>query len=321
VISSMEPHVDRFIRFLAVEKGLSENYQLSVRRCLEAFADWLRREKKVTDPAAVAVEHFTAYLARRRRDGLAPASQRFHLVALKIFFRHLAARGVIEKDLSERIDAPRLEQNLPETLGEPDVTMQLPEPQVLPATGVFDYKYIEVDPGLTEDAWVRAVAVTPTNLQVMHHALVFMRYPKSHRHLRYDPRGGLSGYFAAYLPGSPPPAYPEQTGQFVPAGATFVFQLHYNATGREEEDQTEMGLYFYDEPPAKELRIRAASNRWFEIPPHSNDYTLRTRYPFAQDVTLVAMSPHMHYRGSHMRFALDRPGAGRRVVPRCSPAR
>ncbi len=194
------------------------------------------------------------------------------------------------------------------TLGEPDVTMQLPEPQVLPATGVFDYEYVEVDPGLTEDAWLRAVEVKPTNLQVVHHALVFMRYPKSHRHLRYDPRGGLSGYFAAYLPGAPPPAYPEGTGQFVPAGATFVFQMHYNATGREEVDQTEMGLYFYDEPPAKELRIRAASNRWFEIPPNSNDYTLRTRYPFPQDVTLLAMSPHMHYRGSHMRFALDRPG-------------
>ena len=38
----METAIDRFIRHLAVEKGLSENYQLSVRRSLEAFASWVK---------------------------------------------------------------------------------------------------------------------------------------------------------------------------------------------------------------------------------------------------------------------------------------
>ena len=34
----MQTHLERFIRFLAAEKGLSTAYQLSVRQTLEEFA-------------------------------------------------------------------------------------------------------------------------------------------------------------------------------------------------------------------------------------------------------------------------------------------
>ena len=45
----METAIDRFIRHLAVEKGLSENYQLSVRRSLEAFAAWVENGEYPAD--------------------------------------------------------------------------------------------------------------------------------------------------------------------------------------------------------------------------------------------------------------------------------
>jgi len=209
VISSMEPHVDRFIRFLAVEKGLSENYQLSVRRCLEAFADWLRREKKVTDPAAVAVEHFTAYLARRRRDGLAPASQRFHLVALKIFFRHLAARGVIEKDLSERIDAPRLEQNLPETLGEPDVRRLLESIDDARPLARRDRAMLE----LLYSSGLRVSELTRARLEDLHLDDGAIRVTGKGNKTRLVPVGGAAREaLTAYLDGERPGLVKRRTG-------------------------------------------------------------------------------------------------------------
>lgn len=122
----MESAIDRFIRHLAVEKGLSDNYQLSVRRCLEAFADWLKSEKGLDDPVAVRLEHLTDYLAQRRLvDRLAASSARFHLIALKIFFRHLAAEAQIPSDPAEPIDAPKVDRHLPETLNQPDVARLL----------------------------------------------------------------------------------------------------------------------------------------------------------------------------------------------------
>ncbi len=122
----METEIDRFIRHLAVEKGLSDNYQLSVRRSLEAFASWLRKERGIEEVVAVETDHLTDYLARRRlRDRLAASSARIHLIALKIFFRHLAAKGAISRDPAEPIDAPKLERLLPGTLNEPTVASLL----------------------------------------------------------------------------------------------------------------------------------------------------------------------------------------------------
>jgi integrase/recombinase XerD len=122
----METAIDRFIRHLAVEKGLSENYQLSVRRSLEAFAAWLEKEHRLTDPAAVQLRHLTDYLAHRRlKDRLAASSARVELIALKIFFRHLAGKGLVDVDPAEPIDPPRLEKYLPDTLNEPSVARLL----------------------------------------------------------------------------------------------------------------------------------------------------------------------------------------------------
>lgn len=120
----MEQPIDQFILFLATERGLSVNYQLSVRRSLESFAAW--HEKSCDNPgnsdiSTVELKHLTDYLAHRKQQGLSVGSQRLEMVALKIFFRHLASRALLPFDPAEKMDAPRLEQRLPETLNEIEV--------------------------------------------------------------------------------------------------------------------------------------------------------------------------------------------------------
>lgn len=118
----METQIDRFIRHLAVEKGLSENYQISVRRSLESLAAWLHAKHGIREAGAIETAHLTEYLAHRRlQDRIAASSARVQLIALKIFFRHLAAKGAIARDPAEPIDPPRLEKYLPGTLNEPTV--------------------------------------------------------------------------------------------------------------------------------------------------------------------------------------------------------
>ena len=112
---------DRFIQYLAIERGLSVNYQLLVGRTLEALGDWLTTVQKVTDEAAVTTDHLTAYLASRKATGLAASSARVELIAIKIFFRWLAARGLRTGDPAEPILPPRQQQSLPDTLNEQDV--------------------------------------------------------------------------------------------------------------------------------------------------------------------------------------------------------
>jgi len=187
-------------------------------------------------------------------------------------------------------------------LGEPDHILEMPQEEHIPAEGVFEYRYIYIPTGLTEDKWLRAIEVQAGTPAVVHHALMFVIYPREYRHVQPSARLGLSGYFASFLPGADAIPYPEGTGKFLPAGSTIVFQMHYSATGRPEVDLTRMGLHFLDEPPARALTITGAHNNRFRVPPHAEDHPHRARYEFNDDVRLYGASPHMHFRGSRFRF-------------------
>ncbi len=65
------------------------------------------------------------YLADRKRAGLSASSIKLIVVALKIFFRFLAAKGLIERDPTEALALPRIERYLPETLNELQVEQLL----------------------------------------------------------------------------------------------------------------------------------------------------------------------------------------------------
>lgn len=117
----MNSLIDHFILYLATERGLSDNYQLSVRTSLEAAAAWLEKERGVKQPGQVKLEHLTDYLAKRKKDGLAASSLRLIMIALKIFFRFLVARKGLQKNVADELVSPRLEKHLPETLNGPEV--------------------------------------------------------------------------------------------------------------------------------------------------------------------------------------------------------
>lgn len=107
----METHIDSFIRFLATERGLSEAYQASVRQTLDALAKWMKQPLK-----DLGTDELAAFLSHRKAESLNAASLRITTVHLKIFFRWLLVRGMLEMDPAEPLLAPRPDQTLPETL-------------------------------------------------------------------------------------------------------------------------------------------------------------------------------------------------------------
>ena len=115
-----EAEIDRFLLFLATERGLSENYQLSTRRSLEEFAGWCSRREIIT-PAVVKSEDLSAYFAERKAGGLAPASLKLIIIALKIFFRFLYARQLTPHDPAELMALPRITRYLPDTLSQVEI--------------------------------------------------------------------------------------------------------------------------------------------------------------------------------------------------------
>lgn len=117
----MNESLDQFIRYLATERGLSDNYQLSTRASLELFVQWAAKNKKATTWSDVEPEHIGEFLGWRKRDGMAAATIKLHAVALRIFFRHLLQHKILTKDPTEFLGVPKIERYLPETLSAPEV--------------------------------------------------------------------------------------------------------------------------------------------------------------------------------------------------------
>ena len=184
-------------------------------------------------------------------------------------------------------------------LGRPDAILTIPK-QDLPATGLIDYRYITVQVPGASDRWLRAVVVKPGNTRVVHHALVFdgtlLDVLLS--------GGGLGGFFAGYVPGLEQTWFPEGTGKFLRAGTPLTLQMHYTAAGQLATDQTEVGLYYFSAPPARELSTKSAVNVTLAIPPDAKDYEREASFVASttKDVILYELNPHMHYRGKRMRF-------------------
>jgi integrase/recombinase XerD len=142
--ASMEDSIDAFIRFLAVERGLSENYQLSTQRSLTEFAQWCGAKKKITHPRGATLPVMTEYLGDRKRAGLSASSIKLVVVALKIFFRFLVGKGIIERDPADALALPRIERYLPETLNELQVEQFLEKIDTKAVHGLRDRAMIEL---------------------------------------------------------------------------------------------------------------------------------------------------------------------------------
>ena len=139
----VEEAIDAFIRYLAIERGLSDNYQLSTRRSLTDFAQWCARHH-LHASADLTVEHLTRYLAEKKRTGLSASSIKLIVIALKIFFRFSLEKATVSRDPSETLSLPRIERYLPETLNEVQVEQLLDAINTKAELGLRDRAMVEL---------------------------------------------------------------------------------------------------------------------------------------------------------------------------------
>lgn len=140
----MEQSIESFIRYLAVERGLSDNYQLSTQRSLTDFARWCTGTRKIESFKTVTLATITDYLADKKRAGLSAASIKLIVIALKIFFRFRVSKGEIKADPTEALSLPRIERYLPETLNEMQVEKLLNSVDTKAPHGLRDRAILEL---------------------------------------------------------------------------------------------------------------------------------------------------------------------------------
>jgi site-specific recombinase XerD len=99
--------VDSFLTYITVERGFSENYQLLSRRLLNRLAAWFEA-KGISDPRKIGRDELTDYLHELKSRGLAPASLKQEVAAMKGFCRFLRSRHGAKRDPGELLRTPKV---------------------------------------------------------------------------------------------------------------------------------------------------------------------------------------------------------------------
>ena len=215
----------------------------------------------------------------------------------------LAWLGSADRPLGDAHDAPaRLAFADEWNIGKPDYIVQLPQPVAIKADGFMPYQFITAQTTLTEDKWVQAYEILPSDRSVVHHVIVNV-HTKGAGKLR-DREEGIGGYWAAYVPGNGSQTYPQGFARKLPAGSTVSFQIHYTPSGKAVQERMRMGLVFAKEPPRFAVETLAVPKRDLNIPPGEANHveTIERVVPF--DIHAMAYVAHAHVRGKAFKFEL-----------------
>jgi len=124
----MEKHIERFLRYLELERNYSPNTLRGYRSDLKEFERYIRESGL---NSVLEVDHLTVrgYLARLQLNGLSRATVQRKLSSLKTLYRFLHRMGFIEADPTASISTPRVERRLPDFLTVEEVDMLLSAPR------------------------------------------------------------------------------------------------------------------------------------------------------------------------------------------------
>ncbi|MBC8356580.1 MAG: redoxin domain-containing protein [Planctomycetes bacterium] len=199
-------------------------------------------------------------------------------------------------------------------IGKPDLIVKMAnKPFKVPAEGEVRYQYFTIDPGFTEDKWIKAAECRPGNRAVVHHIIVAVGSPKQ---AGKRVHGDLSSdWLSATAPGARPLILPDGLAKRVPAGSRLVFQMHYTPNGTEQEDLSSIGLIFADSKTVKrEVVTQKAAQPRFQIPAGADNHEVIAKTTFKQDTLMLAMFPHMHLRGKSFRYTVTYPDKSEEIL-------
>jgi integrase/recombinase XerD len=115
--------VEEWLSWLAVERGRAPSTLAAYRRDIRRWRRWLEQQGlglTAADEGAVQ-----AFVAAMREDGLAPATVKRSVVAVRSLYRFLVDEGHLEADPGAHVATPKAVPGLPKGLSEADVTSLL----------------------------------------------------------------------------------------------------------------------------------------------------------------------------------------------------
>ena len=146
---TLPAHAERYLDYLAVERGLSQNSLTAYERDLDLYGTYLE-QIGLTDPTQAAPEDVAAFVAWTREQRTArgapyaPSTVARTLVAVRGLHRFLLAEGLAEDDPSTEVAGPQLRRSLPKALSREQIGRLLAAPLGDDAVALRDRAMLEL---------------------------------------------------------------------------------------------------------------------------------------------------------------------------------
>ncbi len=208
--------------------------------------------------------------------------------------------------------------------GEPDMVTKSP-PYTLKAITQDKWFRPEVETGLTEPRWVRAIEIKPSypdGRRIVHHALTFLVQEEdeitglassAHEHQRG------AGLFMEWAVGKVGEVFGSDAGKLMLPGSRIRWEIHMHAVGQEVKDnQVELGIWLY---PKGYVPKHRTVLRMFDVTRGSNldilpgEVTVTQNFYVLQAPARIEnFQPHMHMRGKAMSMEAIYPDGRRELL-------
>ena len=139
----MNALLENFLDYITLERGLSINTRKAYADDIRQFLDELTL-KGVTSLSQVSRKQVLDHLMAMKAKGMSTNSISRHLVSIKVFFRYLQQEGMLDRNVTDTMDSPKLWKILPDTLSEKEVDLLLSAPDMNKPLGVRDRAILEL---------------------------------------------------------------------------------------------------------------------------------------------------------------------------------
>ncbi len=148
-------HLETFQDFLSLEQGAARLTSDAYGRDLARFAVYAK-VKGARDIHEVGSALLRSYLYHLKDLGLAPASIRRNVSAIRTYFKFLLNEGIVARDPSERLETPKKWRTLPDVLSVEEVSRLLETPSFDEPLAFRDRAMLELayGAGLRVSEWI-----------------------------------------------------------------------------------------------------------------------------------------------------------------------
>lgn len=140
-MNNLKDQIDDYLRFVQIERGLSDNTVNAYRQDLTEFLDFVNHENLTSWPTEAT--DIDAFLARQKDLNKATSSISRMISSLRKFYQWLARQNIQKLNPMIEIDAPKKEKRLPVALTRQEVERLLAAPDTHKKLGIRDRALLE----------------------------------------------------------------------------------------------------------------------------------------------------------------------------------